>query len=165
MSPKFVHGDSVADRFLINNWQLSVLSIAASAQPLVPTISVGPTPAGFQFLSTSSINGLGGSLRVPFESISALNGDELYRTDARLTKILPFSERFRTMLIFEAFNVFNHPFFQGTSPRTATQYTTVNYNGGVALAPFAGYGAWVQTQATPDGTTARRAQAALRIEW
>jgi hypothetical protein len=117
-------------------------------------------------LSTATINGLGGSRRVPFESISALDIDQLYRTDARITKILPFSERFRTKLIFEAVNVFNHPYINGAYPaRQPYQYQTVPYNGGYALAPYPNYGAPQETQAPPDGTTARRAQAAIRFEW
>jgi hypothetical protein len=67
--------------------------------------------------------------------------------------------------MFEATNVFNHFILQGSTPRITTQYTTVPYNGGFALAPFATYGFPTQTQAPPDGTTARRAQAALRISW
>ncbi len=163
-TPRFVKGDSFADRYLINNWQLSVLTVAATPEPLVPSISVGVAPAGV--LSRSTINGLGGSTRVPFESISALNGDNLYRTDARLTKVLPFSERFHVLLMFEAFNVFNHPFYQGTSPRNTEQYFTATLpNGTIALETYAGYGAWLASSAPLEGTTARRAQAALRIEF
>jgi hypothetical protein len=170
-SPQFSKGDSWADRYLINHWQLSVLTIAASAQPLVPTISVGTlTPAlTSALLSRGSINGLNGSTRVPFESISALNSDELYRTDARLTKIFPISERFRIMLMFEATNVFNHHYYAGTGPRITTQYTAGSYtlNGTAVnvLVPNASYGAWNTTSAPLEGTTARRAQAALRFEW
>jgi outer membrane receptor protein involved in Fe transport len=172
ISPRFTHGNSVGERFLINNWQLSVLTIAASAQPLVPVVSVGsrPTlPGGLSFLSNSTLNGLGGSLRVPFESISALDSDQLYRTDARISKILPFSEHFRTTLMFEAFNVFNHHYYAGAAPRVTRQYSTstVNINGvnTVALVPNPSYGAWGSTSAPLEGTTARRAQAALRIEF
>lgn len=171
-SPKFIRGDSWAERFLINNWQLSVLTTAASAQPLTPTISVSATPTlpgGAVLLSRGSIDGLGGSSRVPFESISALDADQLYRTDARIAKILPFSERFRVTLMFEAFNVFNHHFYAGTSPRITQQYstvsTTINGQSVVALQPFASYGLYNTTSAPLEGTTARRAQVALRFEF
>jgi len=167
ITPKFANGTSWADRYLINNWQLSAITTAASAQPLTPTISVGPGAPGR--LLTGTLNGLGGSTRVPFESISALDADQLYRTDARLSKILPFSERFRVTLIFEVFNVFNHHYYAGTSPRISQQYSTVNatINGQsvVALSPFASYGAYNTTSAPLEGTTARRAQAAVRIEF
>ena len=162
-SPKFVNGDSFVDRYLINNWQLSVVSVASSSQPLVPSISVGSRAPGV--LSGFSLNGLGGSGRVPFESISALNIGPLYRTDARLAKMLPISERVKVYVMFEAFNVFNHVIVSGSSPRVTTQYTTKTVNGSsqIALVPTTNYGAILQTQFAPDGTTARRAQAALRI--
>ena len=106
---------------------------------------------------------------MPFESISALDADQLYRTDARLSKVLPLSERFRVTLLFEAFNVFNHHYYAGTSPRITQQYstvtTTVNGQSVVALTPFASYGAYNTTSSPLEGTTARRAQAALRIEF
>jgi Carboxypeptidase regulatory-like domain len=165
-SPTFVHGNSFVDRYFINNWQLSVVSLAASSQPLAPSISVSSRAPGV--LSGSSLNGLGGSSRVPFESISALNIGPTYRTDARLAKMLPISERVKVYLMFEAFNVFNHVIVSGSAPRVTTQYTTVAEKTGpaagqIALVPTTNYGAILQTQFAPDGTTARRAQAAVRI--
>ena len=165
-SPTFTHSTSAFARYAVNNWQLSVVTIAASSQPLVPTIRVQDRAPGV--LSSSSLNGLGGSSRVPFESISALNIGPTYRTDARLAKLLPITERFKTYLMFEAFNVFNHPVFGGPGPRVAQQYTAVKQtsgalNGTIALVPNASYGAVLQTQGPPDGTSARRAQVALRF--
>ncbi|MDQ2776302.1 MAG: TonB-dependent receptor [Acidobacteriota bacterium] len=166
-TPKFVRGNSAFDRYLINNWELSAITTAASAQPLVPTVSVSAAPSSL--LNRSTLNGLGGSSRVPFEPISGLDADQLYRTDARLSKTLPFSERFKVTLIFEAFNVFNHHYYAGTNPRTTQQYSTVNYNlngqSVIELAPFASYGAWGTTSSPLEGTTARRAQVAVRITW
>ena len=164
-SPTFVHGNTFVDRYFINNWQLSVVSLAASSQPLAPTISVSSRAPGV--LSGSSLNGLGGASRVPFESISALNIGPTYRTDARLAKLLPISERFKVYLMFEAFNVFNHVIVGGSGPRVTTQYLsqtkTINGASVVALVPTTNYGAILQTQIAPDGTTARRAQAAIRL--
>ena len=165
-SPTFSHSTTLASRYLINNWQLSAVSIAASSQPLVPTISVQNGAPGV--LSTFSLNGLGGSGRVPFESTSALDLGPVYRTDARIAKMLPITERFKTYLMFEAFNVFNHPQVAGPGPRVVQQYTAIKQTSGplsgqVALVPNPAYGAILQTQAPPDGTTARRAQVALRL--
>jgi hypothetical protein len=164
-NPVFTHGNSLLDRYLINGWQLSVISLFGSSFPLPPTLSVNTKylPAGL--LQTGTINGLGGSTRVPFESISALNVAPVFRTDARISRIIPIGERVRLQLMFEATNVFNHYILQGATARITTQYTTAPFNGGFALAPNAQYGMPVQTQAPPDGTTARRAQAALRISW
>jgi hypothetical protein len=73
------------------------------------------------------------------------------------------------MLGFEAFNIFNHLIPSG---RDAAQYsvsiptatTNPNYGFGV-LTPRSSYGALTLTQITPDGTTARRAQALVRINF
>jgi len=75
-------------------------------------------------LSSFSLNGLGGSSRVPFQPIDFIRIGDLYRTDARITKIIPLTERFKLMLGFEAFNVFNHPYIAGPSPRVTQEYTT-----------------------------------------
>ncbi len=166
LSPTFTHSTSASARYLVNNWQLAVVSLAASSQPLAPTIRVQDRVTGA--LSTFSLNGLGGSGRVPFESTSFLDIGQIYRTDARLAKLLPIAERFKLYLQFEAFNVFNHPIPGGPGPRVAQQYTAIKQTSGpasglIALVPNPSYGALLQTQAPPDGTTARRAQASLRI--
>ena len=166
VAPTFTHSTSAAARYLVNNWQLSVVSLAASSQPLAPTIRVQDRVPGA--LSFFSLNGLGGSGRVPFEPTSLLNIGDVYRTDARIAKLLPISERVKVYLQFEAFNVFNHPIAGGPSPRVTQQYTAIKQTAGpasglIALVPNPSYGALLQTQAPPDGTTARRAQASLRI--
>ncbi len=166
VAPTFTHGTSFADRYLINNWRLSVVNAAASSQPLVPTIRVHDGAPGV--LSFFSLNGLGGSNRVPLESISALPIGPVYRTDERLAKLLPVGERLRVYLEFEALNLFNHPQVAGPSPRVTQPYTSVKQTAGplawqIALVPNPQYGAILQTQAPPDGTTARRAQPAIRF--
>ncbi len=170
-NPVFVHGNSAIDRNLINGWQLSAVEVMGSSFPLPPTISVNTVPTAAMLgtsaglLSTGSINGLGGATRVPFESISALNTAPIFRTDARISRIFPIKERIKIQLSFEATNVFNHFILSGAAARNSEQYFTEAYKGGVALAPYSLYGAAAQTQAPPDGTTARRAQAAVRISW
>ncbi len=166
VNPKFTNSQSMAAEYLVNNWQLSVVSIAASTQYLAPTIRVQNAPTGV--LSTFSLNGLGGSGRVPFESIAGLAIGPVYRTDARIAKVLPISERFKVYLQFEAFNVFNHPQIAGPGPRVTTEYTAIKLtsgpaNGQIALVPNSQYGSILQSQAPPDGTTARRAQVSIRI--
>lgn len=166
VEPRFTNGTSIADRFVVNGWQLSVVSVAASSQPFTPSIRVQNGAPGV--LSTSSLNGLGGSNRVPFLPIEFGQIGQVYRTDARISKVLPFSERVRTYLMFEAFNIFNHPQVQGPGPRVSQLYTAITQNSGpaagkIALVPNAAYNTVLQTQAPPDGTTARRAQVGLRI--
>ncbi len=176
-NPRFTHGSSWFAKNIVNGWQLSVIEVLGSSYPLPPTVSVSAFPStaqvgGSGLLSTSTLNGLGGATRVPFESTSALNVGPIYRTDARLTKTLNITERFKTELIFEAFNVFNHTIPEGGTPRITEQYVTVNSTtdpklgaGQIGLMPYSGYGTLSQTQAPPDGTTARRAQVAVRFIW
>src|SRR5207244_7477838 len=72
MAPTFTKSQSWAARYIVNGWQLSVVDVAASSFGISPTInaSVGPFLPGASSalcrLSTFSINGLGGSSRVPF---------------------------------------------------------------------------------------------------
>jgi hypothetical protein len=127
--------------------------------------------------STSTPNGLGGSFRVPFESTSALDVGRYVKTDARIGKQFPIGERVKLTLGFEAFNIFNHLIVSGSSPRQTQQFTAVKLASGVVNLcqvagppncgsnPFPTYGGILQTQMPPDGTTARRAQAVVRIVW
>lgn len=166
VAPTFTHRNDWTARYLVNGWQLSVISVAAASAPLEPTISINSsnTPVANMF-STSTLNGLGGSFRVPFESTSALNIGAYYKTDARIAKQFPIGERVRLNLGFEAFNIFNHLIVEGSSPRNTTQYTAVKSGSVVNLVPNPQYGSILQTQQPPDGTTARRAQAVVRIVW
>ena len=175
VSPKFTSGTSWVDRQVINGWQLSFVSTFASGFPVNSTIggvsaSTLPTVAGTSLFGTSSINGLGPSSsayntqRVPFEPVGNLNVPPTFRTDARLSKTFSVTERVKVQLAFEAQNVFNHLIVSGSAPLNEQQYTlTKNSAGQSVLVPYALYGQILQTQAPPDGTTARRAQASLRI--
>lgn len=172
IAPIFSHSDNWAARYLENGWQLSVISVAASSQPLQPTLflsSANDPPVGSMF-SSSTLNGLGGSFRVPFESTSALDVGRFIKTDARIVKQFPIGERLKVNLGFEAFNIFNHLIVSGSSPRQTQQYTatavkTGNVITAVNLVPFANYGLITATQMPPDGTTARRAQVVARFVW
>jgi len=141
----------------LNNWQLSQLSTFGSGFPASAVVSVSGTPfAGAAFNTT--LNGFGGSTRVPFWAANPLLTDPIIRTDARLTKVLPISDRLRIHLIFEAFNVFNHTY------STAVITRAYNAANGV-LTPSPRLGEGSATGGFPDGTNARRAQVALRVLW
>ncbi|MEZ5353159.1 MAG: carboxypeptidase regulatory-like domain-containing protein [Bryobacteraceae bacterium] len=144
-----------AAHWVLNNWQLSQITTFASAQPQTPTIFVSGSPfAGAAF--NTSLNGFGGSSRVPFLPAASLDIDQIYRTDARLTKILPFTERYQLHLNFEAFNVFNH-----VSDTSVNGQAFQARNG--ILTPTARLGEGSASQGFPDGTNARRAQVSLRF--
>jgi len=153
--PVFTKSTSTLARFLVNNWALSQITTLASAFAQTPTIFVSGAPfAGAAF--NTSINGFGGSSRVPFLPAASLDIDQVYRTDARLTKILPVGERYQLHLNFEAFNVFNH--VSNTSVNGQAFQAT---NGVLTPTPRLGEGS--ASQGFPDGTNARRAQVSLRF--
>jgi Carboxypeptidase regulatory-like domain/TonB dependent receptor len=172
LEPKLARGNNWIDRNVVNGWQLSFVSTFASSFPINSIIggvssSTLPTLPGNQtFFATSTINGLGGfnAQRVPFQPVDNLDVGPTYRTDARISKTFSVRERVRVQLAFEAQNVFNHLIVAGASPLQEQEYTlTKNNSGQSILVPFANYKQLLQTQAPPDGTTARRAQASLRI--
>jgi len=73
-----------------------------------------------------------------------------------LTRNIPINDRFKLALKFEGFNVFN------TQYNTGAATTAFTASGGV-IKPQAGYGVGNATGGFPDGTSARRAQVALRL--
>ncbi|MEZ5403137.1 MAG: carboxypeptidase regulatory-like domain-containing protein [Bryobacteraceae bacterium] len=153
--PTLVKSTSGAAHWALNNWQLSQITTFASAQPQTPTIFVSGSPfAGAAF--NNSLNGFGASSRAPFIPAASLDIDQIYRTDARLTKILPFKERYQLHLNFEAFNVFNHV------SNTSVNGQAYQASGGF-LTPTARLGEGSASQGFPDGTNARRAQVSLRF--
>ncbi|HZS53605.1 MAG TPA: TonB-dependent receptor [Bryobacteraceae bacterium] len=171
VNPTFTHGHSWFERTVINGWQFSFISTFASSFPINSTIggvssTTLPIITGQTFFATSTINGLGGfnAQRVPFQPVDNLDVGPTYRTDARLAKFFPITERLKVELAFEAANVFNHLIVEGASPLQEQEYTlTKNSTGQSVLVPYPLYTQLLQTQSPPDGTTARRAQASLRI--
>jgi hypothetical protein len=157
-TPTFTHDNSVLSRYLINGWELSAITTMASSMPTSATISVSGQqfPTVGSMLYTSSINGTGGWNRVPFYPVSSLDIDRVFRVDARIARSLPFTERVKGTLMFEAFNAFNTQYNTGINTQAFTATAGV-------LRPVAGLGLGNQSQGFPDGTNARRCQVALRI--
>ena len=145
-------------RWLANSWQLSSVTTLQSARPVNSTTVISGN-AFTGALVSGSINGLGGGFsRVPWVPVSNLNLDQIYRVDARLSKKLPFTERVVGYLTFEAFNVFNTPYDTGRRTDMYSLNTTTN-----TFSYVPSYGTGNSTAASPDGTTARRAQVAIRL--
>lgn len=154
-APVLSRGNGWASKYLANNWQLSGIVTLASAQPATPTIFVAGAPfTGAAF--NNSLNGFGASSRVPFVPAASLDIDRIHRLDARLTKILPITDRMNVQLAFEAFNVFNHV------SDTSVNGQAYSAAGGV-LTPTARLGEGSASQGFPDGTNARRAQVSVRF--
>jgi len=170
-TPKFMNGNGAFAKYVVNGWQLAIVDVAQSSQPQVPTISVSSSAPGLVNPGTRTLNGLSGSTRVPWQSISALDIGPQFRTDARLSKVFQVTERVNFALGFEAFNIFNHliPSARQNQEYTAT-FVGTTLAGHYDLKPtltngLPTYGTLSATQVTPDGTTARRAQAVIRINF
>ena len=159
-APTFTKSTSTAAKYLVNGWELSAITTMASAQPTTATVGSVSTANGRVFpgvqLAFSTMNGTGGWNRVPFYPVSGLDIDRVYRVDARISRNLPFGERVKASLMFEAFNAFNTQYNTGVN----TQAFTVSGN---ILKPVAGLGVGNQSQGFPDGTNARRCQVAMRV--
>jgi hypothetical protein len=156
-APTFTKNTSVFSRYLVNGWQLSTITTIGTAFPTSGTVSVSGTQfTNTPLLYTGSLNGSGGWSRVPFLPVNSQPIDNEYHVDARLSRELPFTERIKAYLMFEAFNVFNTQYNTGIN---TTAYTASN---GV-LKPVTSFGTGNASQAFPDGTNARRMQAAFRL--
>jgi len=142
-------------KYVLNNWQLSGVLTISSQRPTFANIFVQNAIPGLvtQFFT---LNGFGGDTRVPFWETNAARLDGVDKLDARITKALPISERFKLTLNFEAFNVTNTPY-----------NTNINHQAYIAnlgvLTPSPGYGDGTASAGYPDGTNVRRAQVSLRL--
>jgi hypothetical protein len=155
-TPTFTNNNSTLARYFVNGWGISGIATLASAHPVTPTVNVSGTQFTGVNLAFTTMNGSGGWNRVPFLGVGTLPVDKIHRLDARIERQLPFNEKVRGSLMFEAFNVFNMQYNTAVSTQA---YTAAN---GI-LTPTIGYGRGTQSQGFPDGTNARRAQLALRL--
>ena len=96
------------------------------------------------------------SIVCPSCRLGRLDVDQIHKVDARLERDIPFSERVKAKLMFEAFNVFNMMY------NTSVNMQAYTATAGV-LTPTANVGTPTASQGFPDGTNARRAQVALRL--
>ena len=94
--------------------------------------------------------------------MSNIDIDRTYNVDARITRSIPFGERVKANLSFEAFNAFN------TIHNTGVQTASYSVSAGGILKPVltngvSHVGDGSASQGFPDGTNARRMQVALRF--
>jgi outer membrane receptor protein involved in Fe transport len=163
-TPTFSHADNWASKYVVNGWQLAVIGTFQTPFYQTPTVQISsaPTPTGYSAAFTSSLNGYGGSSRVPFLPLASLPTGDIYRIDARLAKDFAFSDRFHAMFTADAFNVFNTTYFTSVNARA---YVESVVNGVPTLTWQSNVGAGTATQGFPDGTNARRLQIGLRFIW
>ncbi|HEY1760273.1 MAG TPA: TonB-dependent receptor [Bryobacteraceae bacterium] len=156
-SPVFTHRTGAFAKYVVNNWQLSSITTINGKRPYTsPTVKVNDTPVTGMF-SNFNLDGTGLSSRVPFWGVDSIWQPAMYRSDARISKLLPFGERYKLYLNFEVFNLSN-----SWSPTSITSQAFTEAKGILTLTPAA-YGIGSADSAPPDGTQARRLQASARF--
>jgi hypothetical protein len=153
--PTFTKSTSAFAKYVINNWQISGITTLATNRYDTATVFVSNNFTGSAYPST--LNGFGGGgTRVPFWPLQSVPIDPITRVDARVSKIVPLTERFKLYLNFEAFNATNS--VSDTAVNTQA-YTAQN----LVLRPTPGLGVGRTSGGFPDGTNARRAQFSMRL--
>jgi hypothetical protein len=159
-SPTFTHRDGAFYKYFVNNWMLSSITTMGTGRPTTGTIRITGTPVPNGF-STFSINGSPLSSRVPFLPYDNLYTPAFYRSDARLTKTIPFNDRYKLYLMFDIFNLSNSWSPTSISNQMFTETTT---NGVGVLTPTPGaYNQPLADVGPPDGTLVRRLQVGARF--
>jgi hypothetical protein len=120
-------------------------------------VYLSDTPVTGMF-SNYSLNGSGLSSRVPWGQVNDYRLPSMYRSDARLSKIIPITERARLYLNFEVFNLANT--WAATGYNSTRAYSEAK--GVITATPQLLY---IPSGAAmpPDGTEARRMQISGRI--
>lgn len=158
-APTFTHRPGAFFKYVVNDWQLSSITTLQAGSPAgSPTIKLFDTPVSGMF-SNFSINGSGFSSRVPWLPVNGYYLPPVYRADARLSKIIPITERgYKLYLNFEMFNIGNN---WSASGYTSSQAYTES-KGVLTPTPqflyVPGGDLWF-----PDGTQARRMQISVRF--
>lgn len=164
-SPTFSHRSSAFAKYIVNGWQLASITTVATPLPETETVNVLSSYPGIE--SSGYITGFNGSSQVPFLGVNTLRlPNDTTREDARISKVFPITERFRTTLLFEVFNL--------TNTVTYTSSITTGYDaswtgsaatGHGVIYPVPGLNTPTASAGFPDGTNARRAQASLRLDF
>ncbi|MGA8597638.1 MAG: carboxypeptidase regulatory-like domain-containing protein [Bryobacteraceae bacterium] len=164
-NPTFSHGSSLWARYGANGWQLATITTIATPLPLTETITVLSNYPGLE--NNGYLTGFNGTNAVPWLGVSTLRlPNDTTRVDVRLSKILSFSDRFKTTLAFEVFNLSNTVTYTGANTTGYDAAWTGNSTKGHGVIyPVAGLGIGNASGGFPDGTNARRAQASLRLDF
>jgi hypothetical protein len=171
-APTITHREGAVYKYLVNNWQLSSITTINSRRNFgSPSISDSSTPVVAGQFSTFSINGTGLGSRVPFLPVNSKYQPALYRDDVRLSKILPFNDRYKLSLNFEAFNISNSWSPTSMNNGAFTESGTAGPAGACfpvatpCLIPVSTYGTGSGDAYVPDGTEARRLQVSARFDF
>ena len=157
--PVFSKGKDALSRFVLNGWLISGIGTYESSMYATPTVQViGQQFTGVTMLYTTSLNATDGWSRVPFQPIGTLPIGTHQNIDVRISKALPFTERFQGRLMFQAYNVANHANYSAVN---TIGYTAVS---GV-LKPVTGVGLPIASYGYPFGTTARHLEVVFRLDF
>ena len=155
-APTFTSRGGAFFKYVVNNWQLSSITTIQSGHPYgSTTVYLTDTPVTGMF-SNYSMNGSGLSSRVPWLPVDDYLYPTSYRSDARISKVLPFAERYKLYLNFEMFNIANTWCASGYTNSRAYNESKGVLTPAVLYVPSAAYG-------SPDGTQARRMQISARF--
>lgn len=156
-----LHRDNFLVKYLVNNWQLSSITTMQSGHPYGSMIVfLGDTPVTGMF-SNFSLNGSGLSSRVPWLPVDNYYYPPTYRSDARLSKILPIGPENRNMRLYLNFEVFNLANTWSATGFTSNRAYT-EAKGVITQTPQNLYVPSADA-ASPDGTEARRMQISARF--
>jgi hypothetical protein len=160
--PVFTKRTDFFSKYLINGWQLSSITSMASGHPYgSETITTKDTPVS-GMVSNFSLNGTGFSGRVPFLPYNSYYLPPTYRSDARITKIIPIGKEARTQvaLAFDMFNLANS--WSATSYTSSQAFTEAK---GILTPTPANLYVPSADSLSPDGTQARRMQISARLSF
>jgi outer membrane receptor protein involved in Fe transport len=157
-APTFTKRSGAFFKYAVNNWQLSSITTMQSGHPYGSTIVYLTDKPVTGMFSSYSLNGSGLSSRVPWLPVNNYYYPAMYRSDARLSKVIPIGERYRLFLNLEVFNVANTWSATGfTSNRAYSEAKgVITPTPQLLNVPSASYG-------SPDGTQARRMQISGRF--
>ncbi len=116
-----LHSGSPILRRVANGWTISGIGTLATGEPFTPVVmAAGQEFSSINMAYTNSLNGSGGWNRVPFYGIGSLRTPSQYDLDARISRTIGITERFKATLALDAFNALNMQYNTGVN--------TVAYN-------------------------------------
>ncbi|MGB7763038.1 MAG: TonB-dependent receptor [Bryobacteraceae bacterium] len=155
--PMLTRSTSSLARFVLNGWQFSGIATIATGLPETALVQVlGQQFTGVTMVYTNSMTGTGGWNRMPLDQINSLSTGDSHPVNARLSRSLPFTDKIRGELMFEAFNALNSQF------NTSVNNIAYTAQSGV-LRPVPGAGVGNASWGPMDGTNARRMQVAFKL--
>jgi hypothetical protein len=155
--PEIVKSKSFFARYLINGWQLSPILVLASGHPVTATVAADELEySSVTPLYPGTLDGSGGTPRVPFLPIASyLTGAE-HNLNVRLARAIPITERVHALIMFDIFNALNSQWVTGINSVAYTASAGI-----IRAVPGAGTGNAAVSY--PYGTNARSAEIAFRV--